>query len=82
MEVSNIICPNLRQSHLYHYNTIAGIGYFGYYFSFYCYKYLRFAKNKPMKFQFEEGDVETQSTLPEVAVKMIMLVLMDNILSI
>lgn len=82
LEVSKIICPNLRMTHLYHYNSVAGVGYFGYYLSFYCYKYTRFYRKKPLRFSFEEGDIETQSTTIETVIRMALLVASDHLLSI
>jgi len=35
------ICPKLKEGDMFHYNTVTGIGFMGYYVMFYIYKAYR-----------------------------------------
>ena len=75
---SKQICPHLRQGHLLHYNTMAGVGYTGFFMMFYLYKAYRASTGNPIHFKWKEGDVETQATKLEIVLKLAFLVAADN----
>lgn len=78
-EVSKSICPNLRIGYTFHYSSVTGSGYIGYYTFFYCYKAYCAAKGDPIKFSWQEGDVESKASFGEIVLRISTLVIFDEL---
>ena len=64
---------------MFHYNTVTGIGFLGYFLAFYIYKAYRATNNKHLSLEWKEGDIQTASSLPELIIKLFSILLCDYI---
>lgn len=79
---ANLICPNIRIVNMFHYNTIAGVGYCIYPLCFYIFKAVHCQFDVPLRFTFDEGDEESCASWMEVCVRLILPFSIDHLCTV
>jgi len=74
---AKLICPGIRISDMFHYNTVAGVGYVCYPLVFYFYKAFKFIRGSPLKFKMDENQPESRATLIESLVRIVICLFLD-----
>ena len=76
-----MICDRLSEGHMFHYNTVACIGYLSFTLTFYTHKAFKAQIGQPIKLKWEEGDVETRSSFLESMLRIGSCVILDYIMT-
>jgi len=67
---------------MFHYNSVAGIGYSFFIPSFFIYKAIKFYKGEELqKMKWEEGDEESYASLPEFIIRAALIGMIDYMCS-
>jgi len=62
---------------MFHYNTVAGMGYVCYPLVFYFYKAYKFARGTPLKFKMNENEPESRASIFEALIRIIICLTLD-----
>ena len=62
---------------MFHYNTVAGVGYVCYPLVFYFYKAYKFSVGSPLKFKMDVDEPDSSASILEATIKITMCLLLD-----
>ena len=67
---------------MFHYNTVAGVGYVCYPLVFYFYKAIKFIRGSPLKFKMDDNQPESRASLIEALARIIICLILDQIFTV
>ena len=76
------MCPHLKECDMFHYNSVAGVGFGGYVVAFYLHKayYYNYKKDATqMKLSWKEGDTESYATVLEFIIRIAVVGALDHV---
>lgn len=62
---------------MFHYNTVAGVGYVCYPLVFYIYKAFKFVQGSPLKFKIDDDQPKIHATILETIIRVIICLILD-----
>ena len=74
---AKLICPGIRISDMFHYNTVAGVGYVCYPLVFYFYKAFKFIRGTPLKFKMSENETDSRASVFEAIIRIVICLILD-----
>jgi len=76
------MCPHLKECDMFHYNSVAGVGFGGYIVAFYLHKayYYNYKKDATeLKLSWKEGETASYATIPEFIIRIVFIVAIDHV---